>query len=345
MTAAISLFLVLFVLKVHAQGADNQCDSDIESLTNEINSCADHLSQACEDRCPVQYLPLPQSCDEIRERSPSSPAGFYQIGDSTGTKVTTVYCFGGLASCDEILTNFPDSASGYYNIGREGNIHNVYCDMDGICNQGGGWTRLAYLNMRNINEDCPPEFPKLYEEGDVKACGRIIGGCVSKIFESFDVSYTEVCGLVEGYQFYTTDALQANTGNIDSTYIDGISITRGDPRIHIFTLISGLHEQNNYPAWTCPCNIDIDLNVPDFVGDDYYCESGNSGDDWPVVMHADDPLWDGNDCPGKEAPCCDLNPLQPYFYKVFPTATSDYIEFRICSDEASVNEDISCGLL
>ena len=54
----------------------------------------------------------------------------------------------------------------------------------------------------------------------------------------YSFSYSQVCGRVEGYQYGTPDAIQKgdNHDNIDSYYVDGISLTRGSPRQHIWTL-------------------------------------------------------------------------------------------------------------
>ncbi|XP_019858359.1 PREDICTED: uncharacterized protein LOC109586601 [Amphimedon queenslandica] len=46
------------------------------------------------------------------------------------------------------------------------------------CGSGGGWTRLAYLDMSDATQNCPFGF-KLYQSGGVRACGRTnsSGGC------------------------------------------------------------------------------------------------------------------------------------------------------------------------
>lgn len=96
------------------------------------------------------------------------------------------------SSCYDIFTNYPDSTSGYYNIElTNGSTINVYCDMEGVnCDGEGGWMRLAYLNMSDPTEQCPSGF-RLYEESDIRACGRQSGpGCQSVIFPSYSISYS-----------------------------------------------------------------------------------------------------------------------------------------------------------
>ena len=51
----------------------------------------------------------------------------------------------------------PKAASGYYNIiWINGSTVSVYCDMKGVnCDGEGGWTRIGYLNMSELNATCP----------------------------------------------------------------------------------------------------------------------------------------------------------------------------------------------
>ena len=111
--------------------------------------------------------------------------------------------------------------------------------MGELCSTEGGWTRLTYLNMTDSTVDCPPGF-KLYESGGARACGRSIDnapGCQSIKFLSNGTSYSEVCGRVVGYQYGSPDAFHTETNDIDSYYVDGVSITQGHPRKHVWTLI------------------------------------------------------------------------------------------------------------
>ena len=43
--------------------------------------------------------------------------------------------------------------------------------MEDLCNAGGGWTRITYLNMSDPCEQCPPGV-KWYNQNGVRACGR-----------------------------------------------------------------------------------------------------------------------------------------------------------------------------
>ena len=107
--------------------------------------------------------------------------------------------------------------------------------MGTLCGSGGGWTRLAYLDMSDATQNCPSGF-KLYQSGGVRACGRPVtnsGSCVSVQFPSNGISYSQICGRVTGYQYRDTDAVSESVNNINSYYVDGVSITRGSPRQHV----------------------------------------------------------------------------------------------------------------
>ena len=57
------------------------------------------------------------------------------------------------------------------------------------------------------------------------------------------------------------------------------------------------------PGNLCPCAAVPGPVPPSFVGEHYYCESGNTGTD-ENVYHTDDPLWDGTGCVHPNNNCC-----------------------------------------
>ena len=236
-------------------------------------------------------------------------------------------------SCKDIKAAHPNSPSGYYYV----NSRNIYCNMGELCGQDGGWTRIAYLDM---TENCPSGLQELIT-GGIRVCRRQgnSNGCRSNIFQTNGISYSQICGKVVGYQKGTTNGVLTNVNDINGVYLDGVSITRGSPRKHVWSYIAG-YRSNGASSHTCPCNTGATNTntVQSFVGEHYYCESGTDSDPSQVVYTAD-PLWDGNNCPSNEAPCCTGTGL-PWFFRDYGNATiTDYIELRVCGDSGYGNED------
>ena len=240
-------------------------------------------------------------------------------------------------SCEEIKTNWPDSPSDHYTIADSGgHTRHVYCHMEELCGSDEGWMRVAYLNMADPFEKCP-EGLRLYEENGVRACCRpstSSGGCVSSTYPSKDISYSQICGKVIGYQFGSTDG--TNNNDINGAYIDGISLTHGNSRNHIWSFIAGYQESVSHSG--CPCGTVNRKSSSSFVGNDYFCESAVP---FPMEhkFYPNDLLWDGKGCGSIEEPCCWV-PGLPWFQKTLGYTTTDYIEMRLCCDEGTNNEDV-----
>ena len=68
-------------------------------------------------------------------------------------------------SCKEILQLAPSSPSGLYWIrSSDHSARHMYCDMERSCNGvGGGWMRLASINMRDSSHQCPPGLMTLQQ--------------------------------------------------------------------------------------------------------------------------------------------------------------------------------------
>ena len=247
---------------------------------------------------------LPTSCKEIKERQPLSPSGIYLLANTSGVA-----------------------------------IYNAYCNMGLLCGSGGGWTRLAYLDMSDATQNCPSGF-RLYQSGGVRACGRPVtnsSSCVSVQFPSNFISYSQICGRVTGYQYGSTDAVSESVNNINSYYVDGVSITRGSPRQHVWTLYAGVSSEYNDYGNACPCA--GGTSPQSFVGNNYFCESGSTNRSTFNGLFTSDPLWDGEGCRSLESSCCNV-PGIPWFHRDYgSTTTTDYIELRVCADQPTVDED------
>ena len=154
-----------------------------------------------------------------------------------------------------------------------------------------------------------------------------------------------MCGQLRGYQYGTPDAFNSSLANpsltIDSVYVDGVSITYGSaPRKHIWTYANGVNLVHPTPQFNCPCNTGNAVAPPLFLGSDYYCETGDNDKQCCgySTLYSNDTLWDGQQCPGEEAPCC-THPNMPWFNKTLSETTTEDIELRVCADEPVTNED------
>ena len=201
------------------------------------------------------------------------------------------------------------------------------------CGGEGGWRRVVYLDMTDNNTDCPSGWQ--LTEHFKRTCGRNSSGqsCNSVFFPVSGGGYSRVCGTIKAYQYGGTEGFEAydrgSATTIDSAYVDGIVLTHGTPRQHIWTFAAGLAEDQNRDD-SCPCDVTIDIAIPPFVGGDYFCESGvNSGS--YTGFHEHDPLWDGMNCTSSSTCCTFNNP--PYFTQQLSNSTTDDIEARICQQD------------
>ena len=236
-------------------------------------------------------------------------------------------------SCQEILQLAPQSPSGLYWIsGTDNKPKHMYCEMEPICNAT-GWMRLASINMTDTSSTCPPGLRTLTSPRRLCAMNIDGGGCSSVVFPVQGVEYSRVCGKIIGYQQGSPDGFIFDSQTtIDSLYVDGISITHGkSPRKHIWTFVA---EHNSNSNNVCPCTNTRNSPppaVPDFVGHDYFCDTGSEN------------LWDGAGC-DQYSTCCSWN-SPPWFRKQISPSTSDNIEMRLCCDQDRNDEDMNFELL
>ena len=181
----------------------------------------------------------------------------------------------------------------------------------------------------------------------ILVCGREFntgGSCSSVSFCMEGRPYSRVCGRVIGYQFGSPDGFRKITAN--GINIEGINITYGRQHHHIWSYIAGVTESSNLhnqgPS-NCPCSTAAGSSPPSFIGNRYYCESGNPNDVYmDDHLYSNDPLWDGQQCEGT---CCNGTNSPPWFSVQLPAPTTDMIEVSICGDENTTNEDTPIQLL
>ena len=219
----------------------------------------------------------------------------------------------------------------------------------------GLWHRIVHLNMSDPSQQCPSAWKEATFD-EIRVCARpnsTIGSCPSVLYPVGD-QYSKVCGRVIGYQSGSPDAF-VNAGThhkrnstIDEPYLDGISITHGEPRTHIWSYAAGISENGTCsgqnPHLNCPCS-NSRHSPPSYVGNNYYCESANQGDCFvDNSFFPNDPLWDGQQCDNEGTCCTGANTL-PWFSVDLHNHTRDDIEVRICHDQGTVDEDTPIQLL
>ena len=211
--------------------------------------------------------------------------------------------------------------------------------------------QVAKLDMTNSSHQCPPGTRRRTDlfQYNKTLCGINLdrSGCSSTTFNTYGIGYTQVCGKIIAYQDGSPDAfggfgggsIKTRSNNIDSNYVDGISLTHGrNPREHIWTFVGTLDEVGTFDRRKvyCPCtNIlhpESSSQPPSFVGNDYFCDTGSTNH-WKHTFYPDDPLWDGAGC-GVNNTCCTFN-NPPWFLKKLPSTTTDDIEMRMCCDQRS----------
>ena len=135
------------------------------------------------------------------------------------------------------------------------------------------------------------------------------------------------------------DAFQASLQSIDGTYVDGVSITLGSPRKHVWTYAVGLSDDYDHTTYNYPCATHPGLPLPAFVGNDYYCESGDVGTADTASYYLSDLLWDGYGCTAGNGCCAQIG--MPWFYRKLPVPVADDFEVRICKDGSHPYEDVA----
>ena len=252
-------------------------------------------------------------------------------------------------SCSEIHDSDPLASSrNYWLKGEsEADAGKMYCDFDFtpppslgalVFNRSEmevGWMRLLDLDMGKAHSHCPEGL--LQVDSPRKACANSDGyGCNSLTLSTHGVPYRRVCGMASGYQYHTPDAFLRYgcplcENNINAAYLDGISITYGSPRTHIWSYTAAWSEDHHssHPIPPkCPCAEGSNLQSPEFVGQDYYCEQGGGSE-----------LWTGGECGPVGQSCCQ-HPDLPWFCKELPEPTTQDMEVRLCIDQGTEDENI-----
>ena len=203
-------------------------------------------------------------------------------------------------------------------------IHQLF--LDSPCG-GIGWAPVVSLDLGDPAQTCPS--PWIESATPERSCvaPNNANNCQGLSFPVSGLTYNRVCGRAVGYGVNTPDAFADfnNHNDINLPYLDGVSVTYGSPRQHIWSFAAGFPFQ-------CPCDSNYNGNHPSpaFVGDNYFCDGNYNG-----------ALWDGLDC---TTTCCTSNP--PNLFNVtLPAPSSDPIEVRICTDQSEADENVHIRFL
>jgi len=245
-------------------------------------------------------------------------------------------------SCDDVYQINKESrgVSGLYWIQTSTGVHEVYCDMELECGgQKGGWMRVVSFDTNN-GDNCPTGWSKITAPGtsfDVCRSPNNNPGCYPVTFTTNGTSYNKICGQVRGYQKGSPDAFEPSAfgsqDTIDSSYADGILISVGSPRKHVWAYVVGDSDNTHSARYNCPCSTTPGGSPPWFVMNHYYCGSGNlnPGGGNQGLHYVQNQLWDTEGCVATSNCCSQLGP--PWFYREFVKhLTDEDMEARMCND-------------
>ena len=337
-------------IKNHAQQLNSsinmfhhQLSQEIENESQQLNSSINMLHHQLSQKIENESQQLNSSINTLNQEYlvlENDTQQLINVLQSTGE-----YQSYPAASCAAVLLYAPFSPSGHYWVrSSNGSAIRVYCDMIRSCgNITGGWMRVAELDMTNSSTQCPSGL-RQRTDSNIRTCARNSnsGGCSSVTLYTSNIHYSRVCGKIKAYQFGSTNAFGFNPDHIESYYVDGVSLTHGRPMQHIWTFAAARDESEFSPHAKCPCtNInttDSATPPPEFVENNYFCDTGSSDFNVNNIFYSDDPLWDGAGC-GPLNTCCSFN-NPPWFYKLLAQPTTDDIEMRVCRSDPISNEDI-----
>ena len=199
------------------------------------------------------------------------------------------------------------------------------------------WIKVVEFDLTK-GDNCPKPWRKILINGTAMCQSSHHGkpGCPSAVFSVNGIEYNKIRGMVRGYQKGSTDSFNSyryQRVGINGAYVDGVSITlASSPRKHVWTYASGLSSDGYYPDFNCPCAVVPGPSPPSFVGENYYCDSGNQGSFEYDTYHTDNPLWDGTGCENVNDNCCaDVD--APWFHREFTTTRVENLEVRICANQ------------
>ena len=257
------------------------------------------------------------------------------------------------SSCQQVYNLRSDATSGYYWIQDGCCPVKVYCVMNNTECGGGVWTEIANVNMSIPSNVCPNGLEKVFTP---KSCRKNNNsGCSNTTFKTYNLRYNSVCGKIIGYQVSTPDAFYPYHGITDAeviqklqdsvtpddAYADGVLLSYNTPREHIWTFTAQNNRYSKNYGAGCPCTPDNRIYTgkkPVFVGEDFFCETGNYNANTEVnKTYTAHKLWDGTGW-GTFPEGCEGS-RDPWFKKKFSFSIKSDLEMRVCLNQARSDED------
>ena len=302
---------------------------EIASLKSDHSSIVLHLNQLNQSIASIAGF-YQQLADNVERSSEKNDKNHMQLTQNiTVLESLMIGRFLSLpaASCAGLSSSFP---SGYYWVtASNGSAVRAYCDMTRTCgNITRGWMRVAYLNLTDNGQQCPSGLEQRTISNRV-TCGirGLESGCSTLHFPINVIHpHSRVCGKVLGRMIGTPDGFemyQRGTNlTLDDNYVDGVSLTHGEPRHHIWTFAA----VRTSTSFNCMLGCYPPTSLQ-FISSEYSCDGGPSLD----LDMSQDIVWDGNNC--------SLNDPS-WFYRQLPQPITDGIEMRVCRDQVRSDEDI-----
>ena len=255
---------------------------------------------------------------------------------------------------DDIKLNVEDTAECLADFKEDttNTLTNLETTVDAIEHPCGGsddWVKVVDFDMTVDGTTCPDDW--VQSMFSLPTCGRpstptTRNQCFPANFPFLTgsmMTFSKVCGRIKAYAYGLPDAVEGFTvegqTQITDAYVSGISLTTGSGfSEHLWTFAAGSAElevtftPDQERIDQCPCDRSDPsaIPIPDFVGNNYFCEAGiNVLQAGTFTFLCDDPLWDGLNC-NPESSCCDFN-QPPYFVNdLGKTLTMDSVDARLC---------------
>ena len=206
------------------------------------------------------------------------------------------------------------------------------------CGGEGGWRRVVYFDMTDLNADCPTGWQ--LTSYSKRTCGRVTTGIDSPVTQSSSLSLEEpTIECVElSEHIRMVQQMHLRPMIMETLLLLMVPmlvvlvshmVVHDNTSGHLQLVLVKIYQLGMMTALVMLLH-GITIDIPPFVGGDYFCESGRNSTYRPPSFAEADPLWDGEGC-ASTSTCCEMN-NPPYFTKQLTNPTTDDIEIeaRLC---------------